>query len=419
MLRSALLLFTLFLVGISNAQDSSYAKEMIDSLCAPRYHGRGYVFQGDVKAASFIERQCKEKGLKSFGNSYAQSFTLGVNTFPGDMSVKFNGELLQTGVDYQVNPGSQKITGSYKVLYLKPNMVKNQEKILKTASKKKVQNRFVVIDEASENAIIEEFSKGINQNPLNAKGYVLLKDKKLTWWVSRRTYNTTILDVSKEGLDKKIKTVDLAIDQEWISDYQSQNVVAFIPGQVDSMIVFSAHFDHLGRMGKDTYIAGASDNASGSAMLLDLADYYVEHPPKYNTVFIWFAGEEAGLVGSKFFVEHPLFPLNKIKFLLNLDLMADAKKGITVVNGSIFNDAFDRLNAINERESLLNQVKARGAAANSDHYPFYEKGVLSFFIYTEGDYKHYHDVNDVPENIPLTNYSEVFQLITSFVKEGF
>jgi len=419
MLRSALLLFTLFLVGISNAQDSSYAKEMIDSLCAPRYHGRGYVFQGDVKAASFIERQCKEKGLKSFGNSYAQSFTLGVNTFPGDMSVKFNGELLQTGVDYQVNPGSQKINGSYKVLYLKPNMVKNQEKILKTASKKKVQNRFVVIDEASENAIIEEFSKGINQNPLNAKGYVLLKDKKLTWWVSRRTYNTTILDVSKEGLDKKIKTVDLAIDQEWISDYQSQNVVAFIPGQVDSMIVFSAHFDHLGRMGKDTYIAGASDNASGSAMLLDLADYYVEHPPKYNTIFIWFAGEEAGLVGSKFFVEHPLFPLNKIKFLLNLDLMADAKKGITVVNGSIFNDAFDRLNAINERESLLNQVKARGAAANSDHYPFYEKGVLSFFIYTEGDYKHYHDVNDVPENIPLTNYSEVFQLITSFVKEGF
>ena len=419
MLRSALLLFTLFLVGISNAQDSSYAKEMIDSLCAPRYHGRGYVFQGDVKAASFIERQCKEKGLKSFGNSYAQSFTLGVNTFPGDMSVKFNGELLQTGVDYQVNPGSQKINGSYKALYLKPNMVKNQEKILKTASKKKVQTRFVVIDEASENAIIEEFSKGINQNPLNAKGYVLLKDKKLTWWVSRRTYNTTILDVSKEGLDKKIETVDLAIDQEWISDYQSQNVVAFIPGQVDSMIVFSAHFDHLGRMGKDTYIAGASDNASGSAMLLDLADYYGEHPPKYNTVFILFAGEEAGLVGSKFFVEHPLFPLNKIKFLLNLDLMADAKKGITVVNGSIFNDAFDRLNAINERESLLNQVKARGAAANSDHYPFYEKGVLSFFIYTEGDYKHYHDVNDVPENIPLTNYSEVFRLTTSFVKEGF
>ena len=104
--------------------------------------------------------------------------------------------------------------------------------------------------------------------------------------------------------------------------------------------------------------------------------------------------------------------------MLNLDLMADAKKGITVVNGTIFNEAFDRLKAINEREGLLNQVKARGAAANSDHYPFYEKGVPSFFIYTEGDYKHYHDINDVPENIPLTNYDQVFELITSFVKEG-
>ena len=418
MLRSVFFLFNLFLIGISNAQNSSYAKEMIDSLCASRYHGRGYVFEGDVKAASFIERQCKSKGLKSFGDSYAQNFTLGVNTFPGDMSVKFNGELLQTGVDYQVNPGSEKINGSYKAFYLKPNMVKNQEKILKTASKKKVQNRIVVIDETSENSVIKEFIKGINQNPLNAKGYVLLKDKKLTWWVSRRTYNTTILDVSKEGLDKNIKTVDLAIDQEWISDYQSQNVVAFIPGQIDSMVVFSAHFDHLGRMGKDTYIAGASDNASGSAMLLDLADYYLEHPPKYNTVFIWFAGEEAGLVGSKYFVENPAFPLNNIKFLLNLDLMADAKKGITVVNGTVFNNAFDRLKSINDRENLLNQVKARGAAANSDHYPFYEKGVPSFFIYTEGDYKHYHDINDVPENIPLTNYDQVFELITSFVKEG-
>ena len=90
----------------------------------------------------------------------------------------------------------------------------------------------------------------------------MLKDKKLTWWVSRRTYNTTILDVSIEGLDKKIKTVDINIDQEWVSEYQSKNVVAFIPGQSDSMVIFSAHFDHLGRMGKETYIAGASDNAS-------------------------------------------------------------------------------------------------------------------------------------------------------------
>ena len=419
MTRSFLLIIGLTSTTWIIAQNSNYTKTMIDSLCSPYYHGRGYVLQGDIKAAEFLVKQCKTKGLKPIGESYTQGFNLDVNTFPGAMEVKLNGQLLKTGVDYQIHPGSQGIKGSFKTFYLKPRMLKNNQNISKIASKKKVQSRFAVIDETSENEILKEFSKSVNQNPLNAKGYILLNDKKLTWSVSRRTYQTTILDISKTAIDEKLKAIDATIDQEWINDYPSNNVIAFIPGEVDTMVVFSAHYDHLGGMGKDTYIAGASDNASGTAMLLDLADYYLGHPQKYNTVFIWFAGEEAGLVGSKFFVEHPLFPLNKIKFLLNLDLMADAKKGITVVNGSIFNDAFNRLNAINERECLLNQVKARGAAANSDHYPFFEKGVPSFFIYTEGDHTHYHDINDVPENIPLTNYSEVFQLITSFVKEGF
>ena len=67
---------------------------------------------------------------------------------------------------------------------------------------------------------------------------------------------------------------------------------------------------------------------------------------------------------------------------------------------------------------LLQQVKARGEAANSDHYPFTEKDIPGFFIYTEGDYKHYHDIDDKPENLPMTNYEQVFQLITEFVKYG-
>lgn len=419
MFRAAIVFLIALSIQPINAQNADYAKAMIDSLCAPHYHGRGYVFQGDVKAADFLESQCKSKGLKSFGGSFTQAFTLGVNTFPGEMMVRVNDKTLQTGIDYQVHPGSQKASGSFKAFYLKPKMVSTPQNIAKTASKKKVHNSVVIIDETDENEALKAFSKIIYENPLNAKAYALLKDKKLTWWVSRRTYNTTVIDISKSSLQKKIKSIDLRIDQEWISDYSSKNVVAYIPGEIDSMVVFSAHYDHLGRMGKDTYIAGASDNASGSAMLLDLAENYAEHPPKYTTVFIWFAAEEAGLEGSKYYVEHPLFPLEKIKFLLNLDLMADAKKGITVVNGTVFNDAFDRLKTINEKEGLLNQVKARGAAANSDHYPFYVKGVPSFFIYTEGDYTHYHDVHDVPENIPLTNYENVFSLITSFVELGF
>ena len=124
------------------------------------------------------------------------------------------------------------------------------------------------------------------------------------------------------------------------------------------------------------------------------------------------------MVGSRYFVENAPIDLEKIKFLLNLDLMADAKKGITAVNGKIFFDQFRSLEKLNESVGKLESIKARGSAANSDHFPFYEKGVPSFFIYTRGDYTHYHDVHDIPEHIPLTNYKNVFDLLTAFVHRG-
>ena len=75
----------------------------------------------------------------------------------------------------------------------------------------------------------------------------------------------------------------------------------------DSFILFSAHYDHLGHMGKNIFIAGANDNASGTSMLLNLAAHYAkpENKPKYSVMFIAFGAEEAGLIGSKFYVQHP------------------------------------------------------------------------------------------------------------------
>ena len=103
---------------------------------------------------------------------------------------------------------------------------------------------------------------------------------------------------------------------------------------------------------------------------------------------------------------------------MNLDLMGDAGKGVTAVNGKVLEEHFAKLSSINMEMGLVEQVKARGPAANSDHHPFHEKGVPCFFIYTMGDYNHYHDINDVPENLPLTNYSEVFKLIVEFMEIG-
>ncbi len=167
-------------------------------------------------------------------------------------------------------------------------------------------------------------------------------------------------------------------------------------------------------MGNATYFPGANDNASGVSVVLNLIRYYREHPPKYKMVFLFFAGEEAGLLGSKFLVNSKVLSLPKIKFLINLDLLGTGDEGIMVVNGSLYQEAFGTLNKINQELKLVPEIKKRGKAANSDHYWFTEAGVPCFFIYTMGGIKAYHDVFDKEETLPLTRYKEVFLLLTLF-----
>jgi Zn-dependent M28 family amino/carboxypeptidase len=134
-------------------------------------------------------------------------------------------------------------------------------------------------------------------------------------------------------------------------------------------------------------------------------------------VFIAFGAEEAGLVGSSYFVTHPLIDLKRIKFLLNMDIMGTGEDGITVVNATEYPSAYEKLKAINDKEKLLKEVKKRGKAANSDHYPFSEKGVSAFFIYTMGGIKAYHDIYDRAETLPLNEFDKLFKLITIFAEK--
>jgi aminopeptidase YwaD len=179
--------------------------------------------------------------------------------------------------------------------------------------------------------------------------------------------------------------------------------------------VFSAHYDHLGGLGKESYFAGANDNASGITLLLELLEHYKANPVPYSIVFMFFGAEEAGLIGSKFYVENPLFALSKIKFLTNLDLVGTGIEGITVVNATIFPKEFALIESLNKAGNYFPQVKKRGKAANSDHYFFTEKGVKSFFIYAMGGIQAYHDVDDRAETLPLSHYEAFFKLLTGFV----
>ncbi len=150
-----------------------------------------------------------------------------------------------------------------------------------------------------------------------------------------------------------------------------------------------------------------------------MCDYLYKNAPSYSVLFIAFGGEEAGLVGSKFYTENPnnYVSLDNMVFLINVDLMGSGQEGIMAVNGRVFTKQYQKLTSINSTNGYLTEVKARGEAANSDHYYFTKKGVPSFFFYLMGPYQHYHDIEDNANNLVLSNYyDKAFLLIRDFAE---
>jgi len=399
----------LFLQNIA-AQDKEYAHEIINQLGSTEFGGRGYVDKGVNKAAKFVEGQFKSFGLKSFGKSYAQAFSFPINTIQKTITFSIDGKDYKPGVDYLISCFSNSFNGTYDIVYLPDSILNNKEAKMEFY-KRDFTNKFVVIPK---NAPLLK-----KNNELSAAGIIML-EKKLVWVPSQEHKNYVVISMLKKNFPKNAKTISIKFKSKFYPNYKTQNTIGYIEGSEhpDSFIVISAHYDHIGRMGQDAYFPGANDNASGTAMMLNLAKYFskAENKPKYSIVFMNFSGEEVGILGSLYYVSHPLFSLEKIKFLVNLDMVGTGSKGIVVVNGSKFEKEFARMQRDNDQHKYLSRVKIRGEACNSDHCPFYMMGVPSFFIYTTGDeYTEYHNVTDSPKTIPLTAYDGVFKLMRDFI----
>jgi Zn-dependent M28 family amino/carboxypeptidase len=282
--------------------------------------------------------------------------------------------------------------------------------------KRNLKTTFLIVDELKEKKLNHaDRANLILENGLKAKGLIFKNNANLVWSVAMEFAKFPILYFKKGSFPKLVLKLNIKIEASH-KVHGTQNVIGMIKGKKypDSLIVFTAHYDHLGMMGKDAIFPGANDNASGVAMMLDLAQFYAKNKPDYSVAFIAFAGEEIGLLGSYYFVYNPLIELNKIALLINMDLMSTGDEGLTAVNATEFPFLFENLNICNSIGNYLPNIAPRGKAANSDHHPFTEKGVPSFFFYLRGNYHHYHDVEDVYELITLSKYNEAFQLIRDF-----
>ncbi len=397
------------------AQDVMYARACIKTLCSEEFLGRGYVQNGDKIAANFIRQEFTKHKVLPLGEKYFQTLGFPVIYYPNEVSISLDDKHVFAGNDYIINPGCPSIKGSYKVLVIDSTMVDNVSEFNKIKALN-LKNYFLVLDNLKgKNFKHPERAEQFLKNTLQAKGLIYKNNSSLVWSLSMEFAPYPILYFKTGTFPNLVLKMDIRIDAAH-KVHGTQNVLGYIKGSVqpDSFMVFTAHYDHLGKMGYDAVFPGANDNASGVAMMLDMAKYYAKNPPPYSIAFIAFAGEEIGLVGSYYFVENPLIPLDKISLLINMDLMSTGDEGLTAVNATEFPFLFEQLKLCNIAGQYLRDIAARGKSANSDHHYFTEAGVPSFFFYLRGNYHHYHDVDDTYEAITMSKYNEAFKLIVDF-----
>ena len=143
-----------------------------------------------------------------------------------------------------------------------------------------------------------------------------------------------MIDLLTRSFPPSAAKIKINIQSE-VKTLQSQNVIAS-PSKIKNKlptILITGHYDHLGGYGDDCFVSGANDNASGIALILDMVRHFKKHPIQANLIFLSCGGEEAGLIGSSYYVNHPSVPLSDLDLVIDFDLMGAGSKGIMVENG--------------------------------------------------------------------------------------
>jgi hypothetical protein len=195
---------------------------------------------------------------------------------------------------------------------------------------------------------------------------------------------------------------------------------------VSEYVVVGAHYDHLGMGGESSLSKeggihnGADDNASGVAAMLELARIFAagRDSLKRGIVFVGFVGEEIGVLGSTFYVNNPVVPLEKTALMLNLDTIGRMRErklyAAGVGSSPVIKGLVERANE-NDRAALKIET-SEGGYGPSDHFPFYGKNVPVLFFFT-GANEDYHKVTDDWQKINVEGLASVVELSSRILAE--
>jgi aminopeptidase YwaD len=244
------------------------------------------------------------------------------------------------------------------------------------------------------------------------------------------------LDAIQAAIDKNLKPesfafpeslhVDALVDLE--RDRKTvHNIAALLPGETDEYVILGAHYDHLGLGGPNslapsmtgTVHPGADDNASGAAGVIELARWFSRQPKqKRGILFLEFAGEEIGLLGSAWYADHPDLPLDKAAAMLNMDMIGRVREGKVYIGGA---GTGTNLRPLLQEAARKFQLHAdlsdnAGFEGSSDHVSFVAKQVPALFFFT-GLHSDYHKPSDTWDKIDAPDAVKVLDLVADVTEQ--
>jgi hypothetical protein len=198
------------------------------------------------------------------------------------------------------------------------------------------------------------------------------------------------------------------------------NIAAYLPGQTGEYLILGAHYDHLG-LGEQDSLApdmvglvhpGADDNASGTSGVIELARRFSGQPPqKRGILFLLFAGEELGLLGSAYYADHPELPLDEAVAMLNMDMIGRVREGKVYVDGTGTGTSLKQiLDECSDKYHFRIDLSDTSSLGSSDHSSFEAKLIPILFFFS-GLHEDYHRPSDTWDKIDAPTAAKLLGMI--------
>lgn len=404
-----------------------HLKSHIQFLASDDLEGRRSGSIGEQKAVDYIINQYQGLAIKPMGDKdFIQDFPIDEGKqFAQNAFVKVNNQVALLDSDFFAlsNSGVGNFTSHASIALSENNQVwfKDVNEVLE----ENTSNPHFDMNEWLVNTASQLKNKGATALFLHNSG-TLVDNIQFNKFDTTKTLALPVVYFTKKGFakhfDDELSTYTIETNLQFEHPTRTaHNVVGFIDNKAANTIIIGAHLDHLGynqdkhALDLNNFIHnGADDNASGTAALIEIAKSLINKAPKNNNyLIIHFSGEELGLLGSKYWLEHPTYKGN-FNYMINLDMVGryDTARKLTIGGFGTSSKWAEVLSKTST--TLLTHYDSAGTGP-SDHASFYRKDMPVLFMFT-GSHADYHKATDDWDKINYEGEKEIVHLVQSIIK---